>query len=290
MTGAYPEEGDGAAVHWLELGSQRLRCVCSGADDAPPVLLFPGWGCTSYSFRGNLPALAAAGFRAISVELPGQGWSDKPTGEDSYSLQALARAAIQVLDELRIERAPLIGASLGGAIALQIALASLQRVTRIVLWSPIGFGCSPLVHAAAQLPLSLSVGIERLAGRQLVRVLLRLVYGGDHAPHPRDVEQYELPIHTPRFVWSQMALLRNVRWDQMPPSELARLTLPITIVTGTKDPLVPIGRLADAAATLADGRLCVVRGAGHAANETHPGQINGETLAALRVPDALPTS
>ena len=123
---AFPEEADGVAARWVELDGCRVRCIESGDAHAPPVVLLPGWGCSAYSFRGNIGALAAAGFHVVVVEPPGQGWSDKPRDPAAYTLPSLARAVLAVLDRLGIRNAAFVGQSLGGAIALQIAAPRAQ--------------------------------------------------------------------------------------------------------------------------------------------------------------------
>jgi pimeloyl-ACP methyl ester carboxylesterase len=145
------------------------------------------------------------------------------------------------------------------------------------------------VYHGRVLPLSLAPAFERLAGPQLVRLMLKVIYGKSAPPVARDVEQYSAPIGSPGFVRSQLALLRNVRWRPLSATELRRLNLPVFIVAGAKDPLVPLSCLADAESSLPDGRLHVVASAGHAANETHAAEVNRQTLAFLRVPDGRAT-
>jgi 4,5:9,10-diseco-3-hydroxy-5,9,17-trioxoandrosta-1(10),2-diene-4-oate hydrolase len=251
--------------------------------------MLPGWGCTAYTFRRNVPALAGAGFRVCVIEPPGQGWSDKPDSSAEYTLPSLARNVATILDRLDITSAPFIGQSLGGAIALQTALDAPERVRRLALWSPIGFGCARAVWAAAMLPVGVAPFLQQAVGPLLVRYALELVYGPGIHPTDDDVRQYAAPISSPGFVRAQIELLRNVRWDPLSPEVRLRLTLPVVILTGTNDPIVPLACLADAAETLPNARLHVVAGAGHASNETHSDEVNRETLAFLRVPDALAT-
>lgn len=219
----------------------------------------------------------------------GQGWSDKPRDSSSYTLPSLAAHTLLVLDGLGIRRSPLIGQSLGGGVALQIALDAPERTTRLALWSPIGFGCARVVHLGSVLPPGLAPVLERVVGRRAVRIALRIVYGPGHPPSDRDVSEYAAPIGSNGFVQAQIELLREVRWEPMPDSELARLTLPVSILTGSSDPIVPARCLADAVEKLADARLRVIPGAGHAANETHAAEVNRAAIEFLRVPDAAPT-
>ena len=289
-TAPYPEGVPGLSVRWIDGGGWRARCIEAGDPGAPPVIMLPGWGCTAYTFRRNVPAIAAGGWRVVIVEPPGQGWSDKPKEPGAYTLTSLARNVVEVLDRLQIESAPLIGQSMGGRIALQAALDSPGRVQRLALWSPVGFGSTRLVYLGALLPARLAPVLRRIVGPSLVRQALEIIYGRGRHPSDDDVRQYSAPIPAEGFVRAQIELLRNVRWDALPMADVSRLTLPIVIVTGTADALVPFRCLADAAESLPNGSLYVVEGAGHASNETHPDDVNRETLAFLHAPDALPTS
>src|SRR6478672_1367956 len=76
----------------------RVRAIERGARKAPPVLFIPGWGSTVYIWRRNLPAIAAAGFRAIAVDLKGSGLSDKPLGENEYTSDAMVSHLEDVID------------------------------------------------------------------------------------------------------------------------------------------------------------------------------------------------
>ena len=288
--GAFPAGVPGLSVRWIDGDGWRARCVEAGDADAPPVVMLPGWGCSAYTFRRNIPALAAAGWRVCVVEPPGQGWSDKPDRPSAYALPALARHVVDILDRLHIESAPVIGQSLGGGIALQIALDAPTRARRLALWSPIGFGCSPVVHVGALLPVELAPLFERTVGPRIVRHALKIVYGPSHAPTDENVREYSAPIADGGYVRAHIELLRNVRWAPLSAEEMSRLTLPIVIVTGSADPVVPERYLVDASESLPNGRLHLLAGAAHASNETHFDEVNRETIAFLRVPDALATS
>lgn len=282
---AYPEGQEGLSVRWITSQGTRVRCVEAGSPEFPPVVLLPGWGCTAYTFRHNVPAIADAGWRTVVVEPPGQGWSEKPTGAAHYTLSSLAHSVRGALDALGIVAAPIIGQSLGGAIATQLALDAPDRVRQLALWSPIGFGCSWIVHAGAVLPTGLAPLLERIVGRSLVRMGLEVVYGRARRPTPVDVREYAAPIRSPGYVQSQIELLRNVSWDAMDDEALSRVAQSVLILGGRADPLVPAKCLEDAAVKLPRATIRLIAGGGHAVNETHPEEVNGDTLSFLRVPD-----
>lgn len=113
----YLDEGEGPVVIWLH-GS--------------------GPGASGHSnFKGNYPAFAAAGFRNLVLDLPGFGRSDKPADVD-YDLAFFVAALHGFMDALDLPRATLLGNSLGGAIALGLALDQPARVERLILMAPGG--------------------------------------------------------------------------------------------------------------------------------------------------------
>ncbi len=290
-TGApYPFGVHGLHVRWVRVGGLEARCVEAGDVQAPAIVMMPGWGCTAYTFRRNIPALVKGGWRVIVIEPPGQGFSEKPRNPGGYTLDLLAQATLELFDRLGVHAPAIIGQSLGGRVALQIAGETPDRISRLVLWSPVGFGCSQLVYAGSVLPVRMVPLLEHVVGPALVRLGLRIVYGSRHPPTAEDVREYAAPLETAGYVRSQLELLRNVRWGAVGDELLARLTLPVLVVTGTADPLIPWKRVRDGLPALPRARLHLVRGAGHATNETHSDEVNRETLAFLRVPDGLATS
>ena len=95
-----------------------------------PLLLIQGLGYGRWSWEPILPGLAER-HRVVYFDNRGIGESDKPAGP--YTARAMAGDALQVLDEAGIERAHVLGASLGGMIAQELAVAAPERVDKLVL-------------------------------------------------------------------------------------------------------------------------------------------------------------
>ena len=103
-----------------------------GPPDGAPVVLVHGTGAWSEIWRGTMRSLAAAGYRAVAVDMPPFGYSSHPANAD-YGDDAQARRIIGVLDALRLERATLVGHSFGGRPTMQATFLAPQRVERLVL-------------------------------------------------------------------------------------------------------------------------------------------------------------
>src|SRR5438132_11259815 len=104
----------------VDLGEVRLHCAEMGR--GPLVLLLHGFPECWVTWRNQLPALAAAGFRAVAPDLRGYGTSDKPRGVAQYSLQKLARDVADLIQALGRDRADLVAHDWGGYVAWHAAM------------------------------------------------------------------------------------------------------------------------------------------------------------------------
>ncbi|MGF1545574.1 MAG: alpha/beta fold hydrolase, partial [Parvularculaceae bacterium] len=107
------EIGDGVGLAAYEMGEAR------GA--RPPVVLLHGWPEIARAWRRQLPAIAAAGFRAIAIDLKGFGASDAPHDVAAYSAAAMADDFVGLLNALDIDRAIFCGHDWGGAVVWPMA-------------------------------------------------------------------------------------------------------------------------------------------------------------------------
>jgi 4,5:9,10-diseco-3-hydroxy-5,9,17-trioxoandrosta-1(10),2-diene-4-oate hydrolase len=126
-----------ATSNYADVGDFRLHYHEAG--DGPPVVLLHGGGpgASGWSnFGPNLPVFAAD-FRTFLVDQPGFGRSDKPEVRGQYFTFS-ADALLGLLDKLGIERAHLVGNSLGGGTAVRFALRHPDRAGRLVLMAPGG--------------------------------------------------------------------------------------------------------------------------------------------------------
>src|SRR5688500_16977308 len=125
----------------------RMHTVPSGHDmhvievGAGPAVVFihgSGPGANAYSnCSSNYATIAAAGSGVVSPDLIGFGYSSKPVGID-YTLDLFVTTCLELLDALDIRECVLVGNSLGGAVALKIAMDQPRRVRKLVLMAPGG--------------------------------------------------------------------------------------------------------------------------------------------------------
>jgi pimeloyl-ACP methyl ester carboxylesterase len=122
-------------MRYLELHGERIAYRDEGTGEA--LLLIHGMAGSSATWRAVIPELAKR-YRVIAPDLLGHGESDKPRGD--YSLGAFAAWLRDLLDELGIRRATVIGQSLGGGVAMQFTYQHRDYCQRLVLISSGGLG------------------------------------------------------------------------------------------------------------------------------------------------------
>jgi 4,5:9,10-diseco-3-hydroxy-5,9,17-trioxoandrosta-1(10),2-diene-4-oate hydrolase len=133
-TSRYAKAGQ-LSLHYHEAGQ--------GTEDQLPVVLLHGGGpgAAAWSNFGRNVEVLSRTFRTIAVDQPGFGLSDKPEVEGNY-FRFSADALAELLDTLEIEKAHLVGNSLGGGTAVRFALTYPKRVARLVLMGPGGLSLS----------------------------------------------------------------------------------------------------------------------------------------------------
>ena len=121
------------------LDGMRLRYVDVGPQDEarePPLLLLHGLASRIEEYEELMTALGPEKRRMIVLDLPGNGYSDKP--DRPYSLKLMEDASLALLDHLRIQKANVAGGSLGGNLTLRLGLREPERFERLAAWAPAG--------------------------------------------------------------------------------------------------------------------------------------------------------
>ncbi len=132
-------EGGAAKVEPVteQVGGRPIRYLSVGEGEGLPVVLIHGYGGDLDNFLFNTPALAAAR-RVVALDLPGHGGSVKDVGDGN--LKTLGAAVTDLMDHLGLDRAHLVGHSMGGGIALLLALKHPDRVASVTTLNGAAYG------------------------------------------------------------------------------------------------------------------------------------------------------
>jgi pimeloyl-ACP methyl ester carboxylesterase len=242
-----------AATAPREQGSLRFRMIrtargkisVSEAGSGPPVLMIHGLGATKVSFLPTLAAIAPEGFRAIAVDLPGFGDSDKPVLA-SYNASFFAEWMTALLDALELERAHVIGNSMGGRVALELGLSDPDRVGRLMLLAPSlawlrGRPWAPYLRMIVP-----QLGLLQPAPRPLIeQIVRRMIPGSDHEWVAAGIDEFLRSYLTPQGRVAFYAAARSIYLEE-PYGEkglwtrLPSLRPDSLFIWGKQDSLVPI--------------------------------------------------
>tara|TARA_Y100001970_G_scaffold282278_1_gene394801 strand:- start:5278 stop:6264 length:987 start_codon:yes stop_codon:yes gene_type:complete len=111
----------------IESNGIKLRLAMKG--EGPLVIFCHGWPESWYSYRHQLPAVAAAGYKAVAYDVRGYGESDKPFEVEAYTMRNMTNDVVGIIDALGYDTAITIGHDWGGPIALNTAALNEDRVT-----------------------------------------------------------------------------------------------------------------------------------------------------------------
>lgn len=220
-----------------------------------PVLLAQGLG---YGGSGWGPAreLLAEGFRVVAFDNRGFGGSDAPPGP--YTVRELAADAVAVLDAAGIERAYVVGASLGGMVAQVLALDWPERVDRLVLacTTPGGLGSYPMPARTVQLMLEAPQLPQDVALRRFVENAV----GNGSSTLVEAILAYRLANPPDPNGWQAQAAAGAIH-DAL--DRLGAIAAPTLVVHGTADAVVDPRNAELLAERIPSARLELLPGVGH---------------------------
>lgn len=227
----------------VDTAAGKISVMESG--EGSPVLMLHGLGATKASFLPTITALADD-HRVIAMDLPGFGDSDKPL-RGAYDAAFFADAAVALLDALGIDRAAVVGNSMGGRAAIEVGLRHPDRVERLVLLAP---SLAWLRSRRWAKPLRLvppKLGAIQPAPRRVVEgIVRRVVPGAREDWTAAGVDEFLRAYLHPRGRAAFYAAARNIYleephgpdgfWTRLPTLQPEAL-----FVWGRQDGLVPIG-------------------------------------------------
>jgi 3-oxoadipate enol-lactonase len=224
-----------------------------------PVLMIMGLGTSALGWRRLLPYVSA-GHQAIVFDNRGTGKSPAVTGPST--MEALVDDALSVLDAAGHERAHVLGASMGGMIAQHLALEHRERVRSLglICTTPVGGGGRPPWRLLAGTALRPFVNAEQIARLSAPMLYARATRESRPELMAEDLRARVSEPTPARTSWSQMAAIRTHDTRR----RLAELAgLPVTVIHGDEDMLVPTDRGRSLAEQIPGARLVLVAGAGH---------------------------
>jgi pimeloyl-ACP methyl ester carboxylesterase len=245
----------------------RLRLRDTGPHDAPAVIMIHGFGASLDTWEPWARALSAH-YRVIRFDLPGFGLTGAdPKGD--YTDTREIKILIDLMNQLGIEHASLIGNSLGGRIAWNFAALHPDRVTRLVLVSPDGFASPGFAYdKPSKTPLMMQA-LPYVAPRGLLKANLAAAYARPEALSEATLTRYRDMLLAPGVRRAILARMNQVILHDPVPT-LARIQAPTLLVWGEKDGMIPIRNASDYMRDIPHATLVRLPNLGHVPFEEDP--------------------
>lgn len=260
-------EVNGLNVHYKKFGGGE-----------PVFILLHGFGASLFSWREVTTPLAEIG-TVIAYDRPAFGLTERPMeweGESPYSQEAQIELVIGLMDALGVEKAILVGNSAGGTISMLTALQYPERVESLILVDPAvyaGGGAPAWSRPLLKTPQMNRVG--PLFARQIQTRGPELVEVAWHDPGKitLDVmEGYQKPLRVENWDKALWYLTVSSRESGLA-ERLDELTLPILVITGDDDRIVPTEQSVRLAGELPNAGLVVIPQSGHVPHEETPAEF-----------------
>lgn len=251
----------------IDMGGYRLHVRDTGPKAATTLVMLHGFGASLHTFEPWAQMLEHD-YRVIRFDLPGSGLSDPdPTGlyTDERTMDLLQK----LLKCLEVNRAVLVGNSIGGRLAWKFAAAHPNLVSKLVLISPDGFA-SPGFEYGHQPDIPFVMELMRYAlPKAMVRSNIVAAYGDPKALTDQTFERYYDLLLAPG---SREAMIERMRQTILvdPESDLRTIKIPVLLLWGLKDAMIPVANSADYLLAMPQARLVTFPSLGHVPHEESP--------------------
>lgn len=260
LEAAYPGE-------YRTIEGVRLRLRDTGPRDAPAVILLHGFGSSLDTWEPWAKALSAR-YRVIRFDLPGFGLTGADPAGDYSDAKAMTILA-GLMTQSGIDRAALIGNSLGGRIAWNFAALHPDRVTRLVLVSPDGFASPGFAYDKPPEVPAMMWALPYVAPRGMLKANLAAAYARPEALREDTVTRARDMLLAPGVRRAMLARMEQTILRDPAPT-LARIKAPTLLLWGERDAMIPIANADDYLRDLPGAKLVRLRGLGHVPFEEDP--------------------
>jgi pyruvate dehydrogenase E2 component (dihydrolipoamide acetyltransferase) len=237
----------------------ELAALIAGPGKTRPLLFLHGLGGNYGTWQVALGSLAER-HRVVALDLPGHGKSAKPDASAfDYSVANLAKAVGQAIATLKLTQPIVVGHSLGGAVAMQLALDLGDQIGGLVLIDSAGLG--------RDIAVELRTLMAGDAGGKTARGLLELFYHDQKLVLDRGVEEMAAT-QTQPGAWAAQQTVANAAFNDKGqrfdlPDRLSGIRQPVLIVWGEHDRVIPADHGVQALGKLPDALLKLIAGVGH---------------------------
>jgi pyruvate dehydrogenase E2 component (dihydrolipoamide acetyltransferase) len=243
---------------------RELNVLLAGTGDAPPLVFLHGLGGSQSTWQVVLGDLVEQ-HRVAAIDLPGHGTSDR-SAEADYSITGIAHAIAEAVGKLGLSRPIVVGHSLGGAVALRIAIEQPKLIHGVVALDSAGLG--------EEIGSELTDLMAGQAGTDTARGLLQLFYQDQKLVNERGVAEMA-QMQLADGAWAAQQSVANAAFASGRQLQAARLdpaavSVPVLLIWGEHDRVIPARHAIEALTRFPDASLAIVPNVGHVPQVENP--------------------
>jgi pimeloyl-ACP methyl ester carboxylesterase len=249
------------ALPYESIGNLEIYYEIHGPPEAPPIIWIAGWGNSYWLWFRQIPAFKDR-YRCVIFDNRGVGRSSKP--DFPYTMQMFADDTVGLMDALNIEKAHIVGVSMGGFIAQQLAISYPEKVRSLVLISTHFGGPNAIPADNKTMAMMFASPTETISQEQALDMRYSVAY-------------------SPKFRQENKSLLKQVQaWVEQNPqpvsarlhqasasvsfdveAEVKQISVPTLILQGDSDRMVPPKNAEMLAASISTSKLVLIEGGPH---------------------------
>jgi 3-oxoadipate enol-lactonase len=234
----------------MRIGPVELAVQIEG--EGPNIVFVHGYTTSSRFWRSQIEEFSTS-YRVVAFDLRGHGASSKST-DVPYTIETFARDLVGLLHELAIEKAILVGLSMGGPVVMKATVEHPELVRALVLADTASYGFGGAVNASTVVAQIEEIGVEAAS-------LELLEHSFDPATDEATVEWARKEVRKVPFHVARDAVLSLGDFDAR--DRLAEITQPTLVVAGAKDKITPVSQSEDLHRQIAGSRLALIPGSNH---------------------------
>ena len=252
---------------YLKVADINLYCEYI-LNDKPPILLIHGFASSTYTFRRIIPFLQKQ-YSVIAVDLPGFGKSEKSTSF-IYSFQNYAKLMIECIHQFGYSNTHIVAHSMGGQIALNMALIAPEKINKLVLLCSSGYlkRAKKFLIFTSYLPY-FEKFVHYYIQRKGIKHHLRNVFFDQTLINDELIQEFGKPLNEKGFYKALIRLLRHREGDLLP-KQLRDIHVPTLLIWGEEDRVVPVEVGQRLVSDLPDAQLITYEKTGHLITEERP--------------------
>ncbi|MHB1422478.1 MAG: alpha/beta fold hydrolase [Gemmataceae bacterium] len=217
---------------YFDSNGVKIHYVVEGKEDGEPVLLIHGFAFNSEAQWGSVRKVLAKDYKVIAMDCRGHGGSDKPRDPKKYGLE-MTKDAVRLLDHLKIDKAHVVGYSLGASITLQMAVRYPERIRTATLG-----GAGLPVPGRNKLLKGVADSLEQ--GKGIGSLIVALAPKDKPKPTEQQIKAIDVLLELQNDTKALAAVLRgdiNDKELELSEEKVKSINVPMLALIGARDPM-----------------------------------------------------